>query len=519
MNALVDCLRARVRTAASDESGFTIVEGMIAAMLLIVGVLGVFQVFDASARNTYRAEESQVVVNRLQAEIEQIKQLPYEQIALTAAPGHVGNSNDPRWRVQGSNYAIAANGTQLEPMVVNNGSTVTGGVVNPGPTPFTTGDVSGKIYRFVVWRNDVSCGGYCPGSEDIKRIIVAATVDEAGISFERTFQEVQTEVSDPEVTPIDNPAPPTSEPTDGYSAEFWLTDTPCSLTARQAITADHQTHNTRGRCDDGAKTGSTRGAPDIMFTEAPALDPNYPATDQPLYDYASDSEPAANPSLDKGLLMPWSSVDSCVLDPVLGIVNVREAVEGLLGGLITIPGPLDGLLDLTQGDSNKHFRTHTWLSPEVTTSGGVLTGKGTLELWTKTVNGASHPGKVCASLFIRQEVQIPLLSILGIPIGSTPLEVDVPVVSTNNGLGLTYFDYSKNPWPSAWTEVQMPLNFIGVNVAGAPIPLVLTPGSQIGMTLMVKKTGTNPGQALEFMYDHPNFDSRLQLETNQIIGF
>ena len=47
-------------------------------------------------------------------------------------------------------------------MVYNGGSkygggTISGGVVNPGPEPFTSGDVSGNIYRFIVWQDDPTC--------------------------------------------------------------------------------------------------------------------------------------------------------------------------------------------------------------------------------------------------------------------------------------------------------------------------------------------------------------------------
>lgn len=36
---------------------------------------------------------------------------------------------------------------------------------------------------------------------------------------------------------------------------------------------------------------------------------------------------------------------------------------------------------------------------------------------------------------------------------------------------------------------------------------------------MVKRGGTEPGQGLEFMYDHVDFESRLQLETETVIPF
>lgn len=528
-------LLTRARSVSADERGFTVVEGVIAALILVIGALATLQVFDTGTRNTYRAEQSQVVVNRLQAELEEIKALPYDQIAMTGNPGSVVETNDPRWRVSGVNFALNRDNTDFRQMVVNgdtlsSGEVVGGGLVAPGPEPFDTGDVSGEIYRFVTWAPS-PCAG-C-GTQTMKRIVVAAKLDGGGAISGRQFQEVHTDVSDPEALPDDNPGPGDDDDDDIAKAEFWITDTPCNNNERQPLTGDHAAHNTRGICSAGLKTGATRGAPDLMFPGPPALDENYPPGSQPLYDYATDSEPASGGSLDRGLLMPWASTDSCLLAPVLNTLDVKRLLEGLLSilNLPALPAQLDGVLDLTGGDANKHLRTHTWVSPPVDGAGGVLLGKGTLELYTKTVNSAVHPGEMCAWLSVRQSVTIPaqLCLLVCIPLGSTTIEVDLPMVNvgllsngecrTGVGLNLTNFQYSQNPWPSGWAKISIPMCFAAVNVAGAVIPAVLPPSSRVVLSIMPKKGGTQPGQALEFMYDHPDFESRLQLESDRIISF
>jgi hypothetical protein len=518
-------LTAIIRRAGRDQRGLTIVEGAVAGLMLLVAGLATLQVFDAGARNTYRAEESQVLNDRLQAELEAIRELPYAQIALTAAPPNNAVANDPRWRVSGTRYAVARDGTNLKQMVYNGasvpgGSTVSGGAVDPGPEPFTAGDVSGRIHRFVTWTSDPSCPDCGPNA--MKRVIVAATIDQAAISFERRFQEMHTDVVDPEIFPDDNPAPPEDEE-ETAKAEFWLTDTQCSFPDRQPITADHAAHNTRARCADGAQTGSTPGAPDLLYTQAPKLDPDIPTGEQPIFDYATDSEPAVGAGQDKGLLMPGSSAGSCELEPLLGLANIRSLLDGQLSPLVSNPGDLDGVLDLPTDESNKQLRVHTWLSPKITGQGGILSGVGTLELYSKTVNGSVHPGEICVSLFIRQTVAVPVESQ-----GTVNLEVDVPVVNTGltgepgcnaGGLNATFFRCALGAWPTGWTKVSMPMNFIGVDSTGAPIPLALTPGSQVGMSIMVRGSGTQPGQALEFMYDAVGYESRLELETDRVISF
>jgi Tfp pilus assembly protein PilV len=546
-------MTALLKRLRSDQSGFTIVEGVVGALLLVIASLGLMQVLDTGTRNTYRAEQSQAINNRLQAELEEIRSLPYGEIALTSSPAGAGAQTDPRWRVSGTNYATARDGTGLRQMVVNgtagpDGATVTGGVVNPGPEPFAIGDVTGQIYRFITWSSDPSCPA-C-GGDALKRVIVAARLDDTPSASGRPFQEIQSDVVDPEATPDDNPAPPDDDP-ETATASFWLTDTPCNNSQRQPIaqspagSGGHPGHNTRGICSAGLQTGATRGAPDLMFTQAPALDPNFPPTGQPLYDYASDSEPATGGD-DKGLLMPWASNDSCLLSSVLNTLDVRRLLDNVLSvlNLPALPGQLDGLLDITAGDANKHLRVHSWVTPPIQGSGGVLLGAGpngepggTLELYTKTVNGAIHPGEICVWMSVRQSVTIPaqLCVLVCIPLGSTTIEVDLPMVnlgllangncrSTAAGLNLTYFDFTNADipmpnWPSEWTKISVPMCFAAVNAAGAVVPAILPPNSRIVLSLMVKRGGTQPGQGLEFMYDAVGYESRLELQANKIISF
>ena len=521
----------RLIDRAAGEAGFTVVESLVAALLLVIGVLGTLQLFDAGTRNTYRAEESQVLNDRLQAELEEVKQLPYGEIALTALPGSSADGNDPRSRVSSTTFAVNRGGVDPREMVFNGGETpggdpVTGGAVNPGPEPFTTGDLSGEIFKFVTWTTDPNCAE-C-GEGVMKRIVVAARIDEAPISFERRFVEIHTDVADPEATPDDNPAPP-DDPTDETTANFWLTDTPCDNGDRQQTTADHLTHDTRGTCDQGLQTDGTRGAPDLMFTEAPSVDDNPTGA---LFDYATNLEPPAGSPADIGRMMPWDPSDSCQLQPVLNLVDVKRVMEGLLAALSlpALPGEFDGLLDLG-GGTDKHLRMHTWLTPPVQGSGGVMTGRGTLELFTKTINGAVHPGQICLSMFIRREVTIPvqICVVICLPLNQVPIEVDIPVVNVGllsngdcregAGLNLSHFTFSQNPWPTEWDKISVPICFAAVNSAGALVPLALPPESRLGLTLLVKRSGTEPGAGLEFMYDAVGYESRLEVETEDVISF
>ncbi|HWF55432.1 MAG TPA: prepilin-type N-terminal cleavage/methylation domain-containing protein, partial [Solirubrobacteraceae bacterium] len=65
------------------EEGFTIIEVLVAALVLVVGVLGVFTAFIASQKLTLLSERHTVLAQRAQLELDRVKSLPYSQVALT----------------------------------------------------------------------------------------------------------------------------------------------------------------------------------------------------------------------------------------------------------------------------------------------------------------------------------------------------------------------------------------------------------------------------------------------------
>jgi Tfp pilus assembly protein PilV len=78
------------------------VETLVAFLLLVLGVLATFQLLDTSRRTSLRAEESQALNDIGQRELEQIRALDYEEIALNGAPVTNANENHPGSRVTGT---------------------------------------------------------------------------------------------------------------------------------------------------------------------------------------------------------------------------------------------------------------------------------------------------------------------------------------------------------------------------------------------------------------------------------
>lgn len=447
----------------------TIVEVVVAGMILIVGALGVLGIVDSAGHNVFRAEQSQVVANLLQKEMEKLRQAPYSDLALTSLPVHATDPEDPSSRIASTNFFYTGrNSTGLKPLVYNGGTsegeTIKGGTVAPGPTSFQVGNLKGTIYRYVVW--DTCPSALCQDGRHLKRAVVAVRLDTTASGGTRRYQEIQGQFVDPEVEPA---VLPEQDPggSDDESWTLWLTDTSCDQAKRQvppAENGDHLTHNTRANCANGVHTGSAPGAPDLLWPEAPTGETDH------NYDYSTDVEPQSG--VDDGLqILPG------------GDCNAAATTE-LATGVAKEPDP----------HPDAFQKVHRWLSPPIPSHQGaqdlLLTGEGTLSLWTQTLGGAVYPGRICAWLFARSESA-----------------GDKLVVNLGPPTSL-HFSYFAQSWPSSgWAEISMPLSFGYAGEGGA---LPLPPDSRLGLALSVDSATAS---ALQLRYDMPSFDSRIQLTT------
>jgi type II secretory pathway pseudopilin PulG len=500
-----------IATPATDESGMTIVEVLIAAIVLTISALAVLGLTDAATRNTYRAEQSQVVVDRLQAELEHIRQLPYDQVALTRQPSHSTDPASPARRVSitGTQFAIDRGLTGSKPLAYAGGNTPGGQAVgcvapdqgsetdpacdvDPGPEPFESGDVKGQIYRYVVYPGaPADCTG-C-SDDDFKQVIVAIHLDTTASGGAHAYQEIQSTVANPEAVPSSNPTDPTP-PTDHQIGAFWLTDTSCNQTSRQPLTGNHLTHNTHGTCQDPTRTDGIKGAPDLMFNQRPLdsdADPRF------LYDYATDF----GESSDIGLAIPSSSTaNGCLL-------SVMQSAPSL-----------NRTIDLPTGEAPQAM--HLWLSNPLNPTFAALTSAdATLELWTRGVDGG---GQVCISMVKRVTVQ----QVIGTQ--SATFVVDAPAVMTTPTNAPAACDWTAIyascaylTWPQQWTKISVPMKLTmqsatdvmaQLTSAGVPGTLSLVGQPRIGLGMSVERQNTSGG-GLEFMYDHPTFESKLEVDT------
>src|SRR5690348_9450594 len=133
-------------TRTNREAGFTIVEVVVAALVVTMGAIATFGMLSAATKNTYRAKQTQVALDIAQQELEVLRGMTSKEIALTSTPEHSSNTKSPNYRVSNGTFAMQESPpSEYQNLVVNGGSlygqngesesepkTISGGVIQPG---------------------------------------------------------------------------------------------------------------------------------------------------------------------------------------------------------------------------------------------------------------------------------------------------------------------------------------------------------------------------------------------------
>lgn len=180
------------------QDGFTMVEVLVAAMVLAVGALAVLTILVVGLRNVERGKSSQVAIDVAQREMEKVRILSYDQVALTGLPTHSTDPDNPRFRVSGTTFGLARDGGDAAPMV--KAATGVSGALAPSES-FQIGvsgsRVTGTIYRFVVRLEDAGFEGE-QGAE-YRRVVVAVWLDPPHNQSKRpAYYEIQSDFVDPD---------------------------------------------------------------------------------------------------------------------------------------------------------------------------------------------------------------------------------------------------------------------------------------------------------------------------------
>lgn len=443
------------------------VEVVIATLVLVVGSLATFGLLRAATTNAQRAKGTQVALDLAQREMEALHRLSFAELALTATPPQSADRLNPGYRVNQGQGTFAltrepAEEASLPKLVVDPVS----GVVAP-EEGFDSGGVTGTVYRYVVWRDDHACGAACP----YKRVVVAVKLAQLGNeSAEHGYVELQSDFIDPTASATDESVRAAGGEVNSPQ-QFYLTDTPCSGTGateaegwpQREATGDHPLHNTLGTCASGLQEGVDNGAPDALVLGAPpGLAPTDPSS-PPVYDYSHDyaGQLPLAPEAAKGIQLMPDATGGCHFEPT----NAAE----------------------------KQWEVHRWVSDRMPFN-FTLNGKATADFFTRSFNGASYSGALCVYLFyVHEYTQNGELKF-----------AETPIV--NSATGNSYWTYSgqeNGEWPrSEWTEVPVPMEFATTKILK---------GDRLGVAFSVDGI-SDPG-AIPLLYDHPDYRTRIEVET------
>jgi prepilin-type N-terminal cleavage/methylation domain-containing protein len=182
----------------TGEQGFTIIEVMVAVLVVAVALVGTLQAFISSDHGNLATQETQAVSTAAEQALEQLRAMSYTSIALSSIPIQTGSGNpvgdtsgdpeDPDYWVSGTNLLIPNNFSQetsgiLSTVASAGEALIGGGSISPGPVTVSSDGFSVTIYRYVTWVVDSCLLGslnLCPGIQDAKRITVAAVLTGTG---------------------------------------------------------------------------------------------------------------------------------------------------------------------------------------------------------------------------------------------------------------------------------------------------------------------------------------------------
>jgi Tfp pilus assembly protein PilV len=408
---------------AAAERGFTIVEVLVAAAMLLVGILATLTAFDASRHLTTVSERQSTLAQRAQNELEHVLSMPWSHVALTGTttswssaatdPTYVSNTSSgcpgvstgdaPQYQPDHSPSGSSAS----EPLVINgcsyttttNGQSTTTtpstGTVSPveawsAPLGNGGGTVSGNVYDFVTWAADPTCsqtatpGSVCPITGDYKRVTVVVTLNGA------THPSKPAIVSGL-VTPPNNGHNPnsgggttctnsqgvkvtcTNTPPPGQTGEqFYFCDTSyASSSCGEPVTCAGNNHDLTV-----VTSGGTAPAPDQLGSGPPTGNCQ-----------TSDTPPVPIP--------PCFALD-------LGC--------GSGGGGLPLPGTGSGSCSSPPASNSQ---SHSWVTPAIPAgTTWTLTGTGNMTAYVESGTGQAINATLCMGLYL-----VPA-GVLGVPAGN-----------------------------------------------------------------------------------------------------
>ncbi len=142
-------LLARLR---GEEAGMTLIEVLVAVMVLLIGILPTVKVFNDSRDQNATGEHHEIALLQAEQALEEMRGLPYNHLAMNAAASDPGDG-----RVSGT--TLRARSDLSEPLATYSTEGMAAGdawvdPVSQVTTGSTEAPVNMTVYRFVSWRDE-----------------------------------------------------------------------------------------------------------------------------------------------------------------------------------------------------------------------------------------------------------------------------------------------------------------------------------------------------------------------------
>jgi prepilin-type N-terminal cleavage/methylation domain-containing protein len=191
-----------------EEDGFTMIEVLVAVVVLAIGSLAVLTLFASGIKNVQRGREGQVAVSVAQREMEKVHSLPFAEVLLKTAPEASAEAASPAHRVSSARteYNLNRTGATNWAKLATPGTGEIG-AVEPRSETFSVGGSPVTVYRYVVWRKDEAyCKTFtsttepmsCKEGKNYKRVIIDVWPSKAGnLSSRSAYYEIQSDFVNP----------------------------------------------------------------------------------------------------------------------------------------------------------------------------------------------------------------------------------------------------------------------------------------------------------------------------------
>lgn len=410
----------------------TLVEVLVAMIVLTVGIISMVSMFDGARKLTLTAERRESITHLAQRELERLQSVPYGELAMVSAPGHesipAGDTTTeeqeafvhehPDYYVDyaspvackeagPSTGCFAANSENLkeeEPLVVTKDGTkcpigettaTECGVVSTSPTgvecsevnPFgacewTDGRLKGDVYDFVTYHDDPACKTECEKS--YKRVTVIVTVDVPGGTHVPAPVRVSTMIPNPTASQGNPATSAATKCTNKYGEEVWCTQALDKGTARTFFLHDVEAEAVELSSYEAAEAkieeeaASGKGHNTHSTVVAPAK-PDYmdstPATRTLLYDYSKDQDSSGT---------TFGTTEYGGRRVVADVACNSETA-------LTSAG--------TEPSKTEAAKGEMWVTSKLAST-YKLTGAGGLTIFTQTIGGAVEPNvRLCLGVY------------------------------------------------------------------------------------------------------------------------